>query len=287
MTLVLVLLVFMVPFIVNYLPNHNQPDTLAQSPNIEKQPISIKDIEYVLLDQKGAVKGAYFDNVIFTDKDKNLVDDIKTFILEGKVIENVELTDEAYNPIIIGIKQKDGSYYEGEYKENKILFYKPSIITIQTDERLECIIKDYQVRKLHTESQVIKYTGQVRNNDLIIGRTLVGSYTDDPVFKNFKGSDKSPEEYEKSLIKDAVELGIDGIKLKSSLDKAKEYKGNIKSQYPVIIETGTYRDKACFILTFTWGMDMDYKNEKVQHLGHIFTVIFDEDGKEIAYSSCK
>jgi hypothetical protein len=61
-----------------------------------------------------------------------------------------------------------------------------------------------------------------------------------------------------------------------------------RRHYPVIIDTGTFRDKACFIFAFTWETDtLKTDQSKVQNLGHVFTVILDEEGNEVAYSTCK
>jgi len=288
----LILFVYSSPYIYNNLKVSKSIETSSENTTKQNKLNIIKEIEYVSLLQEGPVNGAFLDKVIFADKDKALTARIKDSILSGTVIEDISTPSQSPTPLIIGIKQKDGSYVEGEYKDGNIIFYKPVKVAIKTNGSLAPLIQDFKSRKLNTIAQDMKYSGQVRNNNIIIERTNIWSLgAEDPVFKDFKGSDKKPSEYEDELIKEAISLGINKNKLRNALIKAKQYKNenenNFRTQYPVIIDTGTYRDKACFILTFTWEMDTLITNEsKVQNLGHVFTIILDEDGNEIAYSTC-
>jgi hypothetical protein len=284
----LILFMYSIPYIYSNLKVSSHIETSSEN-NVKQNNLDIiKDIEYVSLLQEGVVEGAFLDKVIFSDKDKTLTDKIKDCILSGSVIEDISMSSESTNPLIIGIKQKDGSYIEGEYKAGNVIFYKPVKVVVKTNGNLDPLIEDFKSRKLNAAAQDIKHLGQVRNNNIIIERTKISSYSNDPVFENFKGSDKKPVEYEQALIEEAVTLGIDEKKLSNALKKAKQYKNNIKTQYPVIIDTGTYRDKKCFILTFTWeSMLPNASQNSVQNLGHVFTVILDEDGNEVAYLTCR
>ncbi|MBL4935932.1 hypothetical protein JK636_09185 [Clostridium sp. YIM B02515] len=286
-SIVLVLIMSAAHYFNNKLKPTSTP-AVSHENNIKPNKLDIiKDIEYIALLQEGDIKGVYLDRIIFSNKDRELTDKIKNSILSGTVIENTDAVQESSNPLIIGIKQKDGNYLEGEYKDGRINFYKPFKTTVKTSSSFEDIIQEFKARKLSTEPQEINYLGQVRNNKIVVERSKAFSYGNDSVFEKFKGSDKKPAEYEQELIDKAVELGMDEKKLSNALKKAKQYKNNIKTQYPVIINTGVYRDKPCFILTFTWETaNIGINPNKVQNLGHIFTVILDEEGNEICYSTC-
>lgn len=141
-------------------------------------------------------------------------------------------------------------------------------------------------------SQVVNLVAkedQVRNNKLIIDTESIHKFWGDPVFMNFKDTGKSPADYEKSLIEEAEDKGINSAKLLAALKTAKSLKADYITMYPVIIDTAKYNDKDSFIFIFTWEITKLAKESKtVKPLGHTFIVAIEADSKKvIAQVSCK
>jgi hypothetical protein len=125
---------------------------------------------------------------------------------------------------------------------------------------------------------------QFRNNAIVISRESNQLFTDDPVFKEFKDTGKSPVEYEQWFVDSAAEKGIDSVKLQKSLDKAKGYRFWIDgiTRYPVIIETAKYKNRDSFVIVFTWELsDVAANRKTVGPLGHIFIVSIDANSQEV------
>jgi hypothetical protein len=142
------------------------------------------------------------------------------------------------------------------------------------------------------QSDDIQYEaeGQVRNNRIeASSKNTVNLFWNDPVFKGFKDTGKLYGEYEQQLLNEAKAIGIDTAKLTKALDTAMALKDCKTLIYPVVIETGKYNNRDCFILVFTWEFKDMVKGQKtVKPLGHIFIAAIEADSQEvIASESCR
>lgn len=141
------------------------------------------------------------------------------------------------------------------------------------------------------QNKSIKYKNeQVRNNNLKYKDGMLKKFDEDSVFKNFKDSNKSPDEYEQWLLKEASNKGINTGNLKQCMDVIKKgFKNNEVTMYPVIIETINYKNKPSFILVFTWDFNDSINmygstspsNRTVKFLGHILVVAIEAESKTI------
>jgi hypothetical protein len=130
-----------------------------------------------------------------------------------------------------------------------------------------------------------KGKGQIRNNQIDIGKESCRLFWDDPAFNNFKDTGKSLEEYETWFVNSAKDKGIDETKLRKSLEKAKEisfWSGDKITRYPVIVETAKYNNRDSFVLVFTWEISEVIQQPKnVGPLGHILIAIIGANSQKI------
>lgn len=141
------------------------------------------------------------------------------------------------------------------------------------------------------QNKSIKYKNeQVRSNNVKYKNRMLEKFFEDPVFKNFKDSNKTSDEYEQWLLKEASNKGINTDKLKQCIDAIKkDFKNNEVTMYPVIIETINYKNKPSFILVFTWDFNDSINmydntsppNRTVKSLGHILVVAIEAESKTI------
>jgi hypothetical protein len=137
-----------------------------------------------------------------------------------------------------------------------------------------------------------KGEGQIRNNQIDVDKESCRLFWDDPTFKSFKDTGKSPEEYETWFVNSAKDKGIDETKLRKSIKKANEiefWSGDKITRYPVIVETAKYNNRDSFVLVFTWEIsEIIQQSKNVGPLGHILITIIDANSQKVTVEEhCK
>lgn len=245
---------------------------------------SMRDIEYIAFEQDGEFNDFYRDKVILSRGNEDIIEIIKGCIIKGKVIDSTNILIDWENSITMSIKLKDGTYTEGIYSNGFIVFDRQSNIIIQPEQYMKDLIEEILAGKQKVSPVEIEYNGQVRNNKIVLGRNIVYSYISDKAFSEFNPLEKNTDLYIKGLISEAEAIGINGDKLKKAMNSAEETLKD-KAFFPVIIETGVYRNKECFILTYTW--DPIEKPDEVKPLGHVITMVVSEDGRVMFQGGCR
>lgn len=255
---------------------------------------SLNDMVWISIEKDGLVEGAYWDVVVTRKDDPELFVKLMDGIRKGIVERASAGSSSDGKPIVLGMRTSKGRYIESVYASKRLSVLDEDragkLISIRPTSEFNQLIEQIIERKISLSNQKEKDVGQVRNNKLVMVRTMVRNYWNSPLFNEFAGSNLSPEEYEQSLLDEAKTKGINEVKLKGALEVAKSLKGKSVEIYPVIIETGTYRNKDSFMFVFTW----EYKDinlidkDKVKKLGHIFIVGLEADSKKVfIQESCK
>jgi len=143
--------------------------------------------------------------------------------------------------------------------------------------------------KPRTEYPPYSGTGQVRNNKIdVYDGDIVYVFWEDATYREFENTGLLYDDYIKGLLDTAESMGIDRELLSRNIEN-KRYKGENKISYPVVIETGEYEGKECFIIVYTWEMAGLARNKDgiVKPLGHIYVYALEaESGEVIGFESC-